>query len=254
MRLAIDIGNSTTHLAIYDRNRIVYLRKSPTHSDFAEKMLKSVKKKYTAGIMYAGISSVVKETNRKWARLVEDLFSIKPLIVSHRINLPIVLNIKSPERIGADRICNAVAGYEFFKRRENVIAVDFGTATTFDIVLKNGSYQGGIISPGIRTMAESLHSFTSMLPKLKSSELTMPRKIAGKNTAEAMKSGVVYASLAAFEGIVEKIKSEFKTEFSIILSGGFALLIHSSTKYKTAVNQNLVLDGINYLIGYNGGN
>lgn len=253
MILAIDIGNSITHLAVYERNKIVYLRKFPSLSRLKKRILITALKKFKKNISHAGIASVVPELDKPWAGLINNIFSLKPLFINHKVNLPIFLKIKSRNNLGADRICNAIAGYKYFRMKENVIAVDFGTAITYDIVLKNGNYPGGIISPGIETMAKSLHSFTSKLPMLKSSDMVMPKRVIGKNTIEAIRSGTLYSVLASFEGIVEKIERELKRKFKIVLTGGFAGHIHSSTKFKTVIRENLVLDGINHILRYNYG-
>jgi type III pantothenate kinase len=157
-------------------------------------------------------------------------------------------------KLGADRICNAAAAYEFFRRKENVIAADFGTAVTHDVVLKNGDYIGGIISPGVETMAKSLHEYTSKLPILKKGEMYVPRNIIGRNTVEALRSGTAFASVASFEGIVSKIEKDLKRKFKVILTGGFARQIHSKTSVKTVIRENLVLEGINCILKYNNGN
>jgi type III pantothenate kinase len=251
--LAIDIGNSITHLAVYERNKIVYLRKFPTLTKFKKRILLTVSKNFKNNLRCAGIASVVPELDKQWAGLINNIFFLKPLFISNKIFLPIRLNVQLPNKLGADRICNAAAGYKFFKMKENVIAVDFGTAITYDIVLSSGNYLGGIISPGIETMAKSLHSFTSKLPMLKSTDMVMPKNVIGKNTIDAIRSGTLYSALASFEGLIEKIESELKSKFKIVLTGGFAGHIHSSTKFKTVIRENLVLDGINHILWCNNG-
>jgi type III pantothenate kinase len=249
--LALDIGNTLTHLAVYDGKKIIYLRKFPAHSGLRKNILKSAVRKFGKNIDRAGVSSVVPGVNKNWRKQITQYFSVEPIFVNHRIILPISLNIKSPQKLGADRICNATAGYEYFGKKQNVIAVDFGTAITYDVVLRGGNYIGGIISPGIETMAKSLNSYTSKLPKLKSTDFIMPKRIIGKNTVEAIKSGTLYAALASFEGIVDKISKELKTKFKIVITGGHAPQIHSATRLKTVIRENLVLDGINSILMYN---
>ena len=134
-----------------------------------------------------------------------------------------------------------------------MIAVDLGTAITYDVVLNQGEYIGGVISPGIETSAKALKIFTSKLPMLKSNDFIFSRKIVGKNTIEAIKSGVVYSALVSFEGIIKGIERELKRKFKVILTGGFARLIHKETSIKTVVKPNLVLDGINYIMNFNDG-
>jgi type III pantothenate kinase len=251
--LAIDIGNSITHMAVYDRNRIIYLRKFPTHSQSAEKVLLTTANRYRRKIGSVGIASVVTGKNILWRRVIKENFSLNPVFINKKVYLPLTLNVKSPQKLGADRICNALAAYEYFGKKENVIAVDLGTAITYDVVLKSGEYLGGIISPGIETMAKSLHAFTSKLPMLKRTDMIMPKKVIGRNTIEAIRSGTLYSALASFEGIMVKIENELKIKFKIVLTGGFAKYIHASTKFNTVIRENLVLDGINYILVYNNG-
>lgn len=253
MILAIDIGNSITHMAVYDRNRIIYLRKFPTRSQSAEKFVLAAASRFRGKIVAAGIASVVPGKNKLWRILIKKNFSLNLAFISDKVYLPITLNVKSPHKLGADRICNALAAYEYFGKKENVIAVDLGTAITYDVVLKSGEYLGGIISPGIEIMAKSLHAFTSKLPMLKRTDMIVPKRVIGRSTVEAIRSGTLYSALASFEGIMVKIENERKIKFKIVLTGGFAKYIHASTKFNTVIRENLVLDGINYIIGYNNG-
>ncbi len=254
MILAIDIGNTMTHAAVFEGNKIVASKKFPTASKSIKKLISSFTVKYKNSIVQVGIASVVPEVGSQWRSIVKDLFSVKPVFINHNLLFPVNLRLKYPMKIGADRICNAVAAYEYFRRRENVIAADFGTAVTYDVVLKNGDYIGGIISPGVETMAKSLHEFTSKLPMLKKGEMYVPRNIIGKNTVEALISGTAFASIASFEGIVAKIEKELKRKFKVILAGGFAKIIHSGTDVKTVIRENLVPEGINCILKYNYGN
>src|SRR5438876_10326650 len=134
MILAIDIGNSSIKVGLFNNNKPAFTKTFQVNSKKFHiiSFLNPVKSKIT----FAGISSVVPKVNRHWTKIIKDEFNIKPLFISGSLRLPIKIKAKKPPSLGADRICNAVAGYEFFKRRENVIVIDFGTATTYDIVLK----------------------------------------------------------------------------------------------------------------------
>lgn len=254
MILAIDIGNTMTHTAVFAGNKIAAFKKFPTASKSLKKFISSFAEIYKKNIVQVGIASVVPEVDSLWKIIAKEYFSVKPIFINHKVSLPVKLRLKYPVKAGADRICNAAAAYEFFRRKENVIAADFGTAVTYDIVLKNGDYIGGIISPGAETMAKSLHVFTSKLPMLRKSEMYVPRNIIGRNTVEALRSGTAYASIASFEGIIEKIEKELMRKFKVIITGGFAKQIHSNTSIKTVIRKNLVLEGINCILKYNHGN
>ena len=253
MILAIDIGNSFTHTAIYDSNKIVFLKKFPTGSDFQLSLFNQLSRKVKKNDLSIGIASVVPQANKKWEIAIKKNLGAEPLFINGNIVLPISLRVSKLYSLGADRICIASAAYKYCKQSQNVIAVDFGTATTYDVVLKQGEYIGGIISPGIATSAKALNTFTAKLPMLKSSDFTFSRKIVGKNTTEAIKSGVIYSALASFEGIIKGIEKEMKRKFKVILTGGFAGLIHGGTSIKTVIKPNLVLDGINYIMKFNNG-
>ena len=251
--LAIDIGNSFIHAALYNSGRIIFHRKFPAASGHPSPLFKQVLNKVKNEKLSVGVSSVVPETNSKWKKLIKKQLKTSPLFISSKVILPVSLRVSKPEKLGADRICNAAAAYRYFKQNENVIAVDFGTATTYDVVLNHGDYVGGVISPGIETSAKALKAFTSKLPMLKSSDFSFSGKIVAKNTIEAIKSGVIFSSLASFEGIIKGIEKESKRKFKVVLTGGFAGLIHGETSIKTIIRPNLVLDGINYIMILNNG-
>jgi type III pantothenate kinase len=251
--LAIDIGNSIVHMALYESDNIVFIRKFPSNADMPLMFLKRLSNKIKQDKISAGIASVITGEAENWKNNVFKYVGIQPLLINSDLKLPVKLKIIRPESLGTDRICNAVAAYELFKRKENVIAVDFGTATTYDVVLSNGDYRGGIISPGIETSARALNYYTSKLPLLKSRDFTFPRKVVGNNTTDAIRSGVFYSALASFEGIIWKIEKEYKKKFKVVLTGGFSALIHSETALKTVIRKNLVLDGINLIVKYNEG-
>ena len=253
MILAIDIGNSFIHAALYNSGRIVFFKKFPAASGNVLSLFRQVSNKVKKSGISVGIASVVPEINRDWAKNIKKYLDTKPLFISSKIMLPVSLRVAKPDKLGADRICNAAAAYHYFKQKQNVIAVDLGTAITYDVVLNQGEYIGGVISPGIETSAKALKIFTSKLPMLKSNDFIFSRKIVGKNTIEAIKSGVVYSALVSFEGIIKGIERELKRKFKVILTGGFARLIHKETSIKTVVKPNLVLDGINYIMNFNDG-
>lgn len=254
MNLAVDIGNSFTHFAVFDGGKIAFSWKFPTSGQTPEMFLKGILPYIKNRLSGAGIASVVTEKNKKWVSALKSVFDVKTVIINNKIKLPVKLKVKNPGKLGADRICNASAGYEYFNRKENVIAADFGTATTIDIILKNGDFIGGIISPGISTMAKSLNDYTAKLPLLKKEDYKMPKFIIGPDTIGAIRSGTLYAALASFEGIVRKIETEKTARFKIIVTGGFSRYIHTSTRLKTIIRMNLVLEGINAILELNNGN
>jgi type III pantothenate kinase len=249
MNLALDIGNSYTHLGVFCQQSLLYTSKLRTSDVIGiEKELIKIKSNYR--IEKIGISSVVTEIEHELKKTVKNVLKIVPLCISGKIRLPIKLNIKNKEKLGADRICSSVAGYEFFKGKENVIIIDLGTATTYDVVLRNGEFIGGVISPGIETSAKALNISTSELPLLTLEELNFPRTSIGKTTVMAIKSGIMYSALDSMEGMVKRIEKNLNRKFRIILTGGFAKKIKNKTALKVLVKENLVIEGVNLILRF----
>ncbi|MGH2575453.1 MAG: type III pantothenate kinase, partial [Ignavibacteria bacterium] len=249
MLLAVDIGNTSTSLGIFIKNKLIFTYNIPTSSDFKKTYLhkkiisvcnnNDIRVDHLTNI---GISSVVPAKNNFWRELNRDYFKLLPHFVTYKSKTSIKLKIDNPKEIGADRICNAVAGYELFKRRENIIVIDFGTATTYDVVLKNGDYIGGIIAPGIETLSQSLHQRTAKLPLLiPDKHFVFPRFPIGRNTLEAMQAGLMYSSLDSMERMVQRVEKSLKSKFKIVLTGGLSNLISKRTKYKVTHKKFLVL-------------
>ncbi|MCK4755227.1 MAG: type III pantothenate kinase, partial [Calditrichia bacterium] len=185
------------------------------------------------------ISSVVPELSRIYRRMVEKYLSLKPMHITPDLNLGLNILYQDPYSVGADRICNAVAG----KRKYGVplIVLDFGTATTFDCINENGDYLGGVICPGIESAATILHRKAAKLPKI---ELIFPPKVIGLNTEESMQSGIMYGSVELIEGLIRKIKKELSGNPKVVATGGLAHTIAKRTKAIDVVDENLNLEGI----------
>jgi len=249
MNLAIDIGNSFTHLAVYTEAKPAMSFKFPTHSAFNRQALNKRLSVHKNAISAIGISSVVPAMDKAWKEYAIKYFKLRPLFVNYKTHLPIVLNIKKPWSLGSDRICNSVFGYLYFKGKENVIIVDMGTANTYDVVLKKGYFTGGIIAPGTETSAKALNLNTGKLPEL--TNFTFGRRVIGKNTFEAIRSGLMNYPLFATEGIIKAIKKEHRSKFKVIITGGMAKTIRKKLSIKTIYIENTVLDGINLILNYN---
>jgi type III pantothenate kinase len=250
-KLAIDIGNSYTHLGIFSGKLLRSASFSTEES--SEQDIETVFLRLIKGLKInkCAISSVVPEKEKFWLYYIEDTLNIQPLIVNNKIKLPIRLKVKNSSSLGADRICNAVCGYKYFKKKCDVVIIDMGTAITLDIVKKNGDFVGGVIMPGIWTSAKSLFVNTGKLPLITEQELAFPPKTSGNNTIDAIKSGLMNSALFAIEGYIKSIKEEFKTDFKIILSGGIARLYHKKLSFKSVYIKNTVMEGLNIILGYN---
>ncbi|MDS0525290.1 type III pantothenate kinase [Clostridium sp. SHJSY1] len=192
------------------------------------------------------ISSVVPNTMHSLENMIRKCFSIEPIIVGPGIKTKINIKYDNPKEVGADRIVNAVAAYELYKR--SMIIIDFGTATTFCSVTKFGDYLGGCIVPGIKISSDALFDRAAKLPRV---ELELPRNIICKNTISSMQAGILYGYIGQVEYIVNKIKSEMKRkddeEPFVVATGGLANLISKHTDVIDEVNADLTLQGLKIL-------
>ena len=149
------------------------------------------------------------------------------------------INIKNKNQVGSDRIANAVGVYKKYK--SNCIILDFGTATTFDVVTKNGSYNGGIIAPGVNLSMKSLVKVADQIPNFL---LKKQKKIVGKNTVEALRSGFYWGYLGLINNIIFKIEKETKKKYKIIFTGGYANLFKKSIIRSFTIDKNITIKGI----------
>lgn len=249
MNLAIDIGNTFTHFGLYKGGKLVRTFNIPTHSKL---QLSSFHNKYiirTADkIEQIGISCVVPKQIQIWLDYIKKYFGIYPLTINNKNKLPVSLKVKNSVTLGADRICLAAYGYSKFK--DNVIVCGFGTANTYNIVLKNGNFIGGIIAPGINTSAKALNNNTGKLPKLNFKDLKFSRSVIGSNTKSAIRSGLLNYPLFATEGIIKAIEKQYRCKFKVVITGGSAKIFKNKFSFKAHYNDNAVLDGINMILEY----
>lgn len=250
-KLAVDIGNSYTHLGVFSKklNRIISISTEDTSiKDIDSAFFRFI---HDLKIERSAISSVVPEKEKLWNEYIMDSLQINPLIINNKSKLPIKIKVKNSETVGADRICNAVSGYQYFNRKSNVVIIDMGTAVTIDVVMKNGDFRGGIIMPGVWTSAKSLFINTGKLPLISEKELSFPHRITGDNTKDAIKSGLMNSVLFALEGYIKAIRKEFNAEFKVIVSGGISQVFHKKFSFKPVYIKNTVLDGLNVIMNNN---
>ena len=186
------------------------------------------------------ICSVVPPLTNTFETTAKRHLGCVPTIVTCQLNLPITIEFDHPEQIGADRIANAVAGFK--KLGGPIIIVDFGTATTFDIVNEKGAYIGGIIIPGPETSMAELARKAARLFEVR---IEPPESVVGKTTAGALKSGLFYGTIGQIDFIIDKILEETAFEgCKIIATGGFAKDIESHSRHISLINQTLTLEGL----------
>ena len=188
------------------------------------------------------ISSVVPPLTGIMEAISHDFFKLTPFIVGPGIKTGMPIHYDNPREVGADRIVNAVAGFE--KHKCPLVIVDFGTATTFDYVNGKGEYCGGAIAPGLAISIEALFQRASKLPRI---DIAKPPHVIAKNTVNSMQSGIYFGYVGLVDGIVERIGAESHEEFRVIATGGLASLIAPDSKTIDEVDENLTLDGLRIL-------
>ena len=250
MLLAIDIGNSHTVLGVYDGERLATEWRVTTLDLRTEDEVGLQTRTFLrdrgiepARITRIGISSVVPPMTEAYERMARSAFSREPVVVSGLMDLGFHILYENPLAVGADRLCNAIAG--FAKYGGPLIIVDFGTATTYDVVAKNGDYLGGVIAPGVETSAADLHRRAAKLPRV---ELRLPSTLVGRDTVSSMQSGILHGAIDSTEGMVRRIKEAVAHDQGsvpkVIGTGGFSSFIRQHSAAIDHLELSLVLEGI----------
>ena len=182
-------------------------------------------------------------------KMCERYFHLKPLVVGPGIKTGIRLKYENPREIGADRIVNVVGAYELFKGP--LIVIDIGTATTFDVVAENGDFLGGVIAPGLGTQAEALFQRAAKLPRI---ELVTPKNVICRNTISGMQAGLIFGFAGSIDAVVQRIKSEFGQDMTVVATGGFAKMIAKESSTIDHVDHFLTLTGLRVLYERNASN
>lgn len=246
MVLAIDVGNTNVLIGLYEQEKLkvswrISTNKNQTADELAmifHQLLERVQVSFkeVSGVV---ISSVVPPLILSLQRMVEKYFELTPVIVGPGIKTGIKIGLENPKELGADRIANAIAAIDQYGTP--LIIVDFGTATTFDYIDEEGTYQGGAIAPGVNISTEVLFRKAAKLPKI---ELVKPPSVIGKNTVNAMQSGIIYGFVGQVDAIVSRIIAESGTTPKVIATGGMADLIASESSTIDVVNNLLTVDGL----------
>jgi len=246
MLLAVDCGNTNTTFGLYRESKLVGRSRFTTHelgtdAECAMAVDWFLKRQsYSGGDLQAVvIGSVVPHITSRLADMARTYFNIEPLIITGISPLGIKILYDNPLEVGTDRVVGALAAYRLYEGP--CIIIDFGTATTFDIITDEGEYLGGVICPGIQTSALALSKKGAQLFDI---DVSPPRNLIGRTTADSMKSGLLYGTVAMVEGFVARITHELKTGFNVVATGGYADLIAEQTPVIKAVHHSLVLDGL----------
>lgn len=253
MLFAIDVGNTNIVLGMYKEGH------------WAKTWRISTDQKRTVDEYYAIISSLVRDTHftpqdvegvvvtnvvppiqGTIEAVAVRLFGREPLVVGAGVRTGMKIRTDNPREVGSDRIVNAVAALHLYGAP--VIVVDFGTATTFDVLSPQGDYLGGAIAPGIVISAEALFLRASKLSRV---ELERPKHAIGKNTVDSMQSGLIFGYAALVEGMVARLQSELGSPCKVIATGGLARVIAQETTVFDAINDNLTLEGLRLIFELN---
>ncbi|MBI5165089.1 MAG: type III pantothenate kinase [Magnetospirillum sp.] len=247
MLLAIDCGNTNIVFAVFDGEEVKgEWRASTTTGRTADELgvwlnqLLGIAGLNRQDITAAIIASVVPAMVFGLKTMCRRYFACEPLVVGDEgVDLGLAVHLDRPEEVGADRLVNAVAAHQGY--RGPMVVIDFGTATTFDVVDAAGNYCGGAIAPGINLSLEALHMAAAKLPRV---AIGRPKQVIGKATVPAMQSGIFWGYVGLIEGLVRRIESEFGTAMTVVATGGLAPLFADATPVIHHLDPDLTLRGL----------
>jgi len=254
MLLAMDIGNTNTVLGLFDGDELIrdWRIRTEVNATVDEYGI-LVRNLFHAGefplaqVRNVIVSCVVPPVLNAAEAFCRKYLNLDPLVVGPGAKTGMPVFYDNPKEVGADRIVNAVAAYE--ATRKATVVVDFGTATTFDLVSSRGEYLGGVISPGIMISCEALFQKASKLPRVEI--FARPSSILAKNTIASMNAGIVFGYAGLVEGIIRRIKKETGEDLGVIATGGLAPLIAAECPAIDEVDEHLTLKGLRILFQRN---
>ena len=250
--IAVDIGNTETTVGIGSKDNWDSYRFTTRDTNTPDELLAlfnstfQIKSEVKKDIEGAIICSVVPQATNSFSEAIRKYLNLEPVIVGPGIKTGLKVNIDNPKELGPDRIANSVAGYLITET--DTVVIDLGTATTFDVVSKDKEYLGGSIAPGIKI---SLDALTLKTASLKSVELDTPNKVIGKNTYEAIQSGLIMGHASLIDSMVEKIILEIDIEPKIILTGGLSKAVQPILNVNVEYIENLTLVGLEEIFKLN---
>ncbi len=244
--LAVDVGNTNTVFAVYKRReplgqwRISTIR-DRTGDEYAAALtqlmtLDGIDHRAVRDVV---ISSVVPQALLALKAMCQHVFNCVPKIVGENLGITIDVTLENPREVGADRLVNAVAAHSRYGGP--LIVVDFGTATTFDVVDGDGRYCGGVIATGLNLSLEALHRAAAKLPRI---AVERPERVIGGSTVTAMQSGVYWGYVSMVEGIVQRIRAEFGAEMKVVATGGLGGLLAEGTDHIEHFDRDLTMAGL----------
>lgn len=250
MLLVVDAGNTEIVFGLYEEENLsAHLRlssKPDRTSDEYWILLKTWCENRgfsLSNVEGVVISSVVPSLTTVFEKISSNYIKMKPLVITAETDTGLKILYETPQTVGADRICNAVAGHILYGTP--LIVVDFGTATTFDVISEKGEYLGGVITLGLRGITQELHRLTAKLPKV---DLVFPHTVVGRTTETSIQSGIMWGSVVVVDGMVNRIIKEMKWEKAHVVStGGMASTVVEKSDRIQAVEPFLTLEGMRFI-------
>lgn len=249
----IDIGNTNVVMGLYAGPELVAHWRVATDGhrmadEYGMLVLDLLERSGQPPAVIEGIiiASVVPPVTALFEKLAERYLGHKPMIVDAEVHTGVRILLDNPKEVGTDRVVNAVAAYRRYGGPACV--VDLGTATTFDLLSDRGDYLGGAIAPGLGIAAEALTQRTAKLPRI---DLVRPPSVIGKNTIQAMQSGLLFGYVGLVEGLVTRFRAELGPELKVIATGGLAPLLAAETEVFDAIDPWLTLEGLRLVWGMN---
>ena len=246
MLFVIDIGNTHVTAGVYSEEELLAhwrissgVNRTTDEVWFMLKMLFQSENLQFEEVTGCAISSVVPDRTHTFVSMVEENFNISPILVNADSNSGLKILYDDPSSVGPDRICSSVAGFDEFGGP--LIIVDFGTATTFDVVSKSAEYLGGVISPGLESSSFVLHQYAARLPKV---ELQFPKNIIGKTTEASMQAGIMFGFVEMVNGIIRRIIQELGYKATILATGGIAPQLLENLEKDVVFRPFLTLKGL----------
>ncbi len=253
MILVIDVGNSNIVLGVYQEDALlVHWRlatdRNKTEDEYGILIKQLIEHHHLklSDIDGVIISSVVPPLINVLERMTNKYTNLNPVIVGPGLKTGVKIGSENPKEVGADRIVNAVAAIERYGTP--LVIIDFGTATTFDYIDEEGTFQGAAIAPGIGISTEALYQRAAKLPRI---ELVKPKHVVGKNTITAMQSGIIFGFAGQVDAIVSRMITQSKSKPKVIATGGLVELISSETRTVEIVNPFLTLEGLKIIYNRN---
>ena len=246
MLLAIEQGNTNTLFAVHDgkdwiaqwRTATQSTRTGDEYAVWLYQLLAMADLKFEM-LDACIISSVVPQSIFNLRNLARRYLKVEPLVIGENVDLGIPVRLEKPSEAGADRLVNAIGAHAVYPG--DLIVIDSGTATTFDVIAADGGFEGGVIAPGINLSMEALHAAAAKLPRV---AIRRPDRTIGRDTVGAMQAGVFWGYIALIEGLITRIKAEWGRPMTVVATGGVASLFHGATAAIDHFDSDLTIRGM----------